>query len=120
MIVAALTFVAASLLHFGVTVSVFGSTVKDSFQGAAVPEMIIGIVMAVGSLSVLVRHRLSWQIALTAVSFALLGVLYGLTVTLRGGWSGDLAYHFSVLAVLAATAVLLLMPRTRVALRSRT
>lgn len=120
MIVATLAFLAASLLHFGATVLVFGVTVSDSFQGAAIPEMIIAIVMGLGSLSVLVRLRVSWQIALAAVTFALLGVLYGLTVTLRGGRIGDVVYHFSVLAVLVITAILLLTPSMRTVLQART
>jgi hypothetical protein len=120
MIVAALSFLCASALHFGATISIPGGTIHDPFQGAAIPEMIIGIVMGLGSMIVLIRHRVSWAVALAAVSFALLGVIYGLTVTLREGRIGDISYHFSVLALLVITLVLLVVPKTRQELRPKT
>lgn len=58
-IAATVTFVAASLLHFGVSIPIGGTTVKDSFQGAAIPEMFIAIGMAGGSLSVLTASGLA-------------------------------------------------------------
>ena len=42
---------------------------------------------------------------------------YCLTVTLREGRVGDISYHFSVLALLLITLVLLLVPKTREDLR---
>ncbi len=113
LIAATLTFVAASLLHFGVSIPIAGTTIKDSSEGAAISEMIIAIVMASGSLSVVGRLRASWQIALATVLFALLGVLYGLSVTVRGARIGDIAYHVTVLVILLITGGLLLMPNAR-------
>src|SRR5579859_52941 len=119
MILAAFTFLCASAIHFGGTMSIFGATVHDPFQGAAIPEMIIAIVVGLGAMVALMRRRASWAVALAAVSFALLGVIYGLTVTLREGRVGDISYHFSVLALLLITLVLLLVPKTREDLRPK-
>jgi hypothetical protein len=113
MIGSALSFLCASLLHFGVTISIFGHRIHDPFLGAAIPAMVIAIVMGIGSAIVLKRHRVSWVVALSAISLALLGVIYGLTVTLQGGRIGDITYHFSVLALLLIALILLLVPKTR-------
>jgi hypothetical protein len=43
--------------------------------------------------------------------------MYGLTVTSREGRFGDFSNHFSVLALLLITLVLLLVPKTRKDLR---
>ena len=42
----------------------------------------------------------------------LLGTLFGISVTIRGGRAGDIAYHLSLLAVLLL-ALLLMVPRLR-------
>jgi hypothetical protein len=112
--VAAVTLAVASLLHFGVAIPLGATTISDPFAGAAVPEAVIAVVVAAGALTTLARLTIARWLAPAATLFALAGTLYGLTVTLRRGQSGDIAYHLTLLAMLVASAVLLvgaLIPR---------
>ncbi|SRR6266487_5819671 len=112
--VAAATLAVASLLHFGVSIPLGTRTISDPFAGAAIPEAVIAVVVAVGALTLLARLATARWLAPAATLFALAGTLYGLTVTLRRGQAGDIAYHLALLTMLVASAVLLLG-----ALRSR-
>ena len=49
--------------------------------------------------------------ALGATLLALVGTLYGLTVTVPRGDPGDIAYHVGLLALLAVTTARLVRPR---------
>jgi len=100
MAVAAVTFWLASFIHFGATFSIGSTRVSDPFPGAAIPEAIVGVVVALGALGLFARWRLSWRLAVGTTAFAIIVTLYGLSVTLGGGRSADVAYHVSVLAVL--------------------
>jgi hypothetical protein len=111
MALAAASFAAASVVHFGRAIPLGVATIRDPFPGAAVPEAVIAAVVAIGAVTVLTRRAASRGIALTATLFALLGTVYGLTVTLRSARTGDVAYHLGVLAILLL--VLWLLPRTR-------
>jgi hypothetical protein len=113
--VAAVTLAIASLLHFGVSIPLGGTTVSDPFAGAAVPEAVIAGVVAAGAAATLARLPIASWLTPAATLFALAGTLYGLTVTLRRGEAGDLAYHLALLTMLVASAALLLFG----ALRSR-
>lgn len=106
--VAAVTLAIASLLHFGVSIPVDGTTISDPFAGAAIPEAVIAAVVAAGAVFTLARLAAARWLAPAATLFALAGTLYGLTVTLRRGEAGDIAYHLVLLAMLIASAVLLL------------
>ena len=106
--VAAATLVVASLLHFGVAIPLGAATISDPFAGAAIPEAVIAVVVAVGALTTLTRVATARWLAPATILFALTGTLYGLTVTLRRGQAGDIAYHLALLTMLVSSAVLLL------------
>jgi len=111
-----LTFIVASLLHFGVALPLMS---VDPFSGAALPEAIIAAVLAAGSVSVIARLGPTWRIAVGTTLFALLGVLVGLRFVLFGSVSrpGDVSYHLAILVVLLVTIGLLIAPAARQALR---
>jgi hypothetical protein len=100
MVIAAVTFWLASAIHFGATVTIGSTTVRDPFPGAAFPEAIVGLVVALGAVALLARWRRSWSLAVGTTAFAIIVTLYGLSVTLGSGRSADVAYHLLVLAVL--------------------
>jgi hypothetical protein len=105
---AAVTLGVASVLHFGVAIRLGVATISDPFAGAAIPEAVIAIVVAAGAAALLLRPAAARWLAPAATVFALAGTLYGLTVTLRRGGAGDIAYHLTLLAMLVASAALLL------------
>ena len=104
MLIEAVTFAIASILHFGVA---------ESFIGAAIPEAIIAVVLGAGSIAVIRRGTGSWWIGLATTLFALAGVVIGLTVILGGRVSRpiDLAYHGTIFVALVVTVVLLFVSR---------
>jgi hypothetical protein len=106
--VAAVTFWVASIIHFGATFSIGSTRVHDPFPGAAIPELIVGVVVALGSLGLFARWRAGWRLAVGTCAFAIIVTLYGLSVTLGGGRSADVAYHVSVLVVLFAVLATLI------------
>jgi hypothetical protein len=104
--VAAITLAVASLLHFGVAIPLGATTIRDPFAGAAIPEAVIAAVVAAGAAATLGRLPLARWLAPAATLFALAGTLYGLTVTLRRGEAGDIAYHLTLLTMLVASGAL--------------
>jgi hypothetical protein len=116
--VAAVTLALASVVHLGVVIPLGLTTVRDPFMGAAIPEAVLAIALGAGVLGVLTRWTASWPLALGTGLFALLGVLYGLTVTVGGPRTGDVAYHFTLLGILVVTVAVLLTPAGRRALRA--
>jgi hypothetical protein len=61
MALAALTLFGASTIHFGVVVPFGVATVRDPFAGAAIPEAILGVVLAAGAIIVLTGVA-SWPV----------------------------------------------------------
>jgi hypothetical protein len=119
----AVTFAIASVLHFGVVLPLGIVTINgESFIGAAIPEAIIAVVLAGGSIGVMMRTRPAWGLAMTTTLFALAGVIIGLSVILRGRVSrpADLTYHASIFVALVITVGLLVTPAVRRALRRPT
>jgi hypothetical protein len=110
MVLAAAAFAIVSIVHFGLDIPVGFITVSDSFPGAAPPEAVIAAVVAIGATAVLTRRTKSRGIALATTSFALLGTVYGLNITLNSTRPGDVAYHFGILATLLVVLALLLVP----------
>jgi hypothetical protein len=110
MTLAAAAFAVVSVIHFGVDVPVGFATISDSFPGAAPPEAVIAAVVAIGAAAVLTRRTKSRGIALGTTSFALLGTVYGLSITLNSTRTGDVAYHLGILATLLVIFGLLLVP----------
>ncbi|MBV9279733.1 MAG: hypothetical protein JOZ41_06605 [Chloroflexi bacterium] len=111
--VSAVTFWVASAIHFGVSVTLGVATVSDPFAGAAIPEAVVGATVALGSLALWSGRSAGRGIALATTGFAILVTLYGLSVTLSGGRTADVAYHVSVLAVLLVSLGMLLGERRR-------
>jgi len=105
---AAVTLAVASMLHFGVAIQLGSATISDPFAGAAIPEAVIAVVVAAGALTTFVRLAAARWLAPAATLFALVGTVYGLTVTLRRGQVGDVAYHLALLTMLVVAAILLL------------
>jgi hypothetical protein len=103
-------FAVVSIVHFGVDIPVGFTTISDSFPGAAPPEAVIAAVVAIGATAVLTRRTRSRAIALGTTSFALLGTVYGLHITVNSTRTGDVAYHLSILAILLVILGLLLVP----------
>jgi hypothetical protein len=110
MTLAAAAFAIVSVIHFGVDVPVGFTTISDPFPGAAPPEAVIAAVVAIGAAAVLTRRTKSRGIALGTTSFALLGTVYGLSITLNSTRTGDVAYHLGILATLLVIFGLLLVP----------
>jgi hypothetical protein len=102
----AATLAAISSLHLA------GATAKGkppfSATDAGIAEAVIFLVL-VAAIAINVRRpRWGWLAAVAATTFAIAGFLIGLSFTLRGGSSADVAYHASILPLLLATLTLLL------------
>jgi hypothetical protein len=99
----AATFLTASAIHFGV-----------GFDDAAVPELVIAVVMGLASTAVLMRRTGNRTVALAATAFATFGTIVGLTIIATGRQDApDLAYHSAILVALVVTlAVMLRRPAT--------
>lgn len=110
MALAAAAYAVASIVHFGVDIPVGFTTISDSFPSAAAPEAVIAAVVAIGAAAALTRRTNSKAIAVGTTSFALLGTVYGLSITLNSTRTGDVAYHLSILATLLIVLGLLLVP----------
>lgn len=108
---AALTLFAASAVHFGAAVTLGGVSIHDPFPDAAIPESVLGVIVALGALYVIARFPRSWTAGAATVVVAILVVLLGLSITVRGGRVGDVAYHLALLGVLVADGILLLRAR---------
>ncbi len=103
-LLAALTLGGASAIHFGLVLD-------DRFAGAAAPEGILGVILFGGWLAPTLAGRRMHAVALGAATLALLGTIYGLSVTLGSARTGDVVYHFTLLAMLLAATALLAVPR---------
>jgi hypothetical protein len=110
------TFIVVSVIHFGVVIALGPVTIDDPFPGAAIPEAVIAAVLGIGSLAMITQWLSRWRVALGTSLFALLFTIYGLTVTLGSSRVGDVAYHITILVVLAVIVGLLLAPAGRGAL----
>jgi hypothetical protein len=75
---------------------------------AGIAEAVIALVLLVGIAALLRGFARAHGIALASVLFAIAGFVVGLTFTLRGGDTIDIAYHATVLPLLLATLLLLL------------
>ena len=82
--------------------------------GAGVAEAVICVVLLGGTIAYL---RAPWgrTAALAATGFAIVGFCYGLSVTVRGGDPGDVAYHAAVLPLLIVTLILIIRAKTGLA-----
>lgn len=106
----AATFGVASYLHRDGHIALGFTTVTgEHFAKAALPEAIIGAVLAVAGAVVLAVPGRARAVAVTATGFAILGVIVGLTVVLGSTRFGvaDVGYHAGILAVLLGSMYLL-------------
>ena len=111
MVGATIAFVAASLVHFGIVISLGPVTIDDPFQGAAIPEAVIAVILGIGAASVIVRWPAAWKVALATTLFALVATIYGLTVTVNSPRTGDIIYLTSRSSwYLVVIATLLFLP----------
>lgn len=108
MLVASLALIGASAIHFGLAIQVGAVIVRDPFPGAAAPEAILGVIQGLGAIAMFINLSRSGGIAAATTSFTTLVVIYGLSITLRGGRVGDVTYHISILLLLVVTLVVLL------------
>jgi len=93
MAVEAAAFAVASTVHFA-----------TGFTDAAIPELVIAVVLGGGSLAVLTRRSHAWGIAVGATAFATFGTVVGLIIIATGRQDvPDLTYHASILTALAVT-----------------
>jgi hypothetical protein len=116
MLASALTFGVASYLHLDGRIMLGFTTVTgEDFTGAAVPEAVIGGLLAVGAAFVLARRAAARGVALGTTVFAIAGTVYGMTIILRGTVSrpADVVYHSAILAVLLVTLFGLLLTGRR-------
>lgn len=93
MVAEAATFAIASAIHFG-----------TGFTQAAIPELIIAVVLAAGSSAVLTQRAHAWGVAVGTTAFATFGTIVGLAIIASGRQDlPDLVYHASILTALVVT-----------------
>jgi len=93
MVAEAATFAVASAIHFG-----------TGFTQAAIPELVIAVVLAAGSWAVLTQRAHAWGTAVGTAAFATFGTVVGLTIIASGRQDlPDLVYHASILTALVIT-----------------
>jgi peptidoglycan/LPS O-acetylase OafA/YrhL len=89
--------------------------------GAGVAEAVIGLVLLWGALMLVSGRSRGRRAAVAATGFAVVGFIFGLTITVQGGDLPDITYHATVLPLLIVTLLLLLLttpvdlPRRRAA-----
>jgi hypothetical protein len=99
----AAAFTLASMVHF-----------ITGFTNAAIPELIIAVILGLGSAAVLLQHPRSWGMAVTATTVATLGTALGLTIIAAGRQDAlDLTFHAVALGALGITLVILSRARGR-------
>jgi hypothetical protein len=108
-ILALMSFVAATLvvmsaLHLTGTIDATGSS--NGRSGAGVAEAVIAAALVLGAIGLARRPRRRTG-AQVAVGLAIVGFVFGLTITIPGGSGVDIAYHLTVLPLLVLTLFLL-------------
>jgi len=98
----AATLVVASALHLAGVVE-DGSPPFDPDRGG-IAEAVIAVVLAAGAVALARGAR---RVALGSVVFALAGFCVGLSMTIRGHATGDIAYHAAMLPLLLLAFALL-------------
>ena len=97
----AATLAIMSALHL--TGVLAGGTRPFSPTAAAIAEAVISVVLLGGAAALVRFPRHGRAIALAALGFAILGVIAGLSFTIRGGGAIDIAYHATILPLLLIT-----------------
>jgi hypothetical protein len=105
MLSAALTLLIASAIHAGLLGPI------DPFPGAAAPEAFLGAVLVVAALVMFTSRPKTWRFGMGATLLALLGTVYGTSLTVPRGQPGEIAYHLGLLVALVAASGMLLNER---------
>jgi hypothetical protein len=109
MSVEAVTLAVMSSLHFGGLLH--PGTEASAGTGAGIAEGILCFVLLWGASGLLRRGAGGRRLALGTIAFTIAGFCLGLSITARGGDVADIAYHATMLPILAATFVPLLRSR---------
>ena len=113
----AITFLLATLLHLGVPLPLGIS--EPRIIPAAIVEGLCGLFLAVSAYAVLTHKTWAWWVAIAAHTFAVAGVLLGITALALGGGPSTEAntiYHSVILWVLIVVLALLTTPIAKAAL----
>lgn len=110
LVVTSVAFALASLVHFGVTIPLGPVTLADPYPGAAIPEAVIAVALGLGAVFVIAGWPGRWRVAFGTSLFALLLTIFGLTITIGSGRTGDIVYHVTVLVALVVIVALLIGP----------
>lgn len=106
MVFEAATLSVASSVHlFG---HVQGRSKTFDATGAGVAEAVIGAVLVVAAVAMFRRPAQARTIGLAATGFAIVGFLFGLSITAASGHLPDIAYHITMLPLLIGSEVILL------------
>ena len=97
----AATLAAMALLH--IAGSLGGSLSSFSAPDAGIAEAVICIVLAYGATGLMRGKPRARAVAIAATVFAIAGFVVGLGETVRGGQALDIAYHVTMLPLLALT-----------------
>lgn len=97
----AATLAAMALLH--IAGSLGGSLSSFSAPDAGIAEAVICIVLAYGATGLMKGRPRARAVAIAATVFAIAGFVVGLAETVRGGQALDIAYHVTMLPLLALT-----------------
>jgi hypothetical protein len=116
----AATFLVAVLLHVGVEIPLGFAALEEPRRPVAVlVEGLAGLLLGLGALAVFARRTWAWAAVTGAHAVALAGVLWGMVAVAAGrGPHTQLndTYHRVMVALLAATLLLLLTPLGRTSL----
>ena len=108
-------------MHLGIRIPLgFAMVEEPVILPATIVEGLCGTALAIAAITVLVRRNGAWTVATAAHTFALGGVLLGITALAVGaGPSTDLntVYHRVMVVALVAVLALLISPAGRNALR---
>ncbi|HEX8009147.1 MAG TPA: hypothetical protein VF482_22285 [Trebonia sp.] len=109
MSIEAVTLAVMSSLHFGGLLH--PSTDASAGTDAGIAEGILCFVLLWGASGLVRRRGGGRRLALGTTAFTIAGFCLGLSITARVGDVADVAYHATMLPILAATFVLLLRSR---------
>lgn len=123
-VVNAVAFLAASVIHFGVSIPLGFATVADAtLPQAAVAEGVIGVAFVVAAAAVFSRSTRAWGATLVAYLLAAVGVVIGLSVSAGDPdltSSANFWFHLGILPVVVAGLALVLTRSGRAVLGRRT
>lgn len=97
----AATLAVMALLHLAGSLG--GSLSSFSEPDAGIAEAVICIVLAYGATGLMKGRPRARAVAIAATVFAIAGFVVGLAETVRGGQALDIAYHVTMLPLLALT-----------------